>query len=129
MKNVWGGHSAVTRWKLLAILERAAEGGDDFSISERALYVACEFWAAVRARTLRVFLGPAAAEQLRYVAIVYSAIGAVEVAREVKQALHALSLADTSSQCAQCVASLQERLRLSNDPLDDLITRFAQRLH
>ena len=129
MKNQWGGHSAVTRQKLLTILERAAEGADDFSISERALYVACEFWAAVESRTLRVFLGPAAAEQLRYVAIVYSAIGADGVAREVKQALLALSLADTSSQSALCVASLQERLRYTADPLDDLITRFAQRLH
>jgi len=53
MKSQWNGHALVTRTKLLGILERAAGGSDDFSISERALFTACEFWAAVESRRLQ----------------------------------------------------------------------------
>jgi hypothetical protein len=129
VKSQWGGHCAVTRWRLLTILERAAGGLQDFSVAERALHMACEFWAAVESQTLQAFLGPTPAKQLRYFAIIYSAIGATEVAREVEAVAEALRLAGTSSRCAVDIAHLQERLRNTIDPLNDLIARFAEHLH
>ena len=129
MKNQWGGHSVATRRMLLTILERADEGCEDFSMAERILFTACEFWVAVEAGTLKAFLGPSAVEQLRCSAFAYSAIGAAEIAREVETALEALSLADSSGGRAQCIEQLQERLQQSADPTSDLIDRFSQRLH
>ncbi len=131
MKNQWGGHSAITRSKLLTILERAAGGCEDFSVPERVLYAACEFWSAVNARALKAFLGANAVQQLRDFAAVFGAIGAIEVVREVDEALEALDMAGTNSQCAECIQRLQEQLRQSTDPLklNDLVARFAQRVH
>ncbi len=129
VKSQWGGHSAVTRRRLLTILERAAGGLQDFSVAERALRMACEFWAAVESQTLQAFLGPTPAKQLRYFAIIYGAIGATEVAREVEASAEALRLAGSGSRRAAGIAQLQERLRDSADPLNELITRFAQHLH
>ena len=129
MKSHWSGHAAVTRQRLLVILERAASGAEEFSVSERALFTACEFWAAVESRTLKNFLGRDAAEQLRYAAVVYEAIGANDVAQAVEETLESLLLAGTENRRLQCIAQLQERLHSSTDPLDDLIARFAARVH
>jgi len=129
MKSQWNGHALVTRRKLLSILERAAAGSDDFSISERALYTACEFWAAVESRTLQDFLGTTATSQLRYANIVYTAIGAHDIAQALERTLAALADAGNENRRLQCVARLQTRLLESADPVDALIARFAQRLH
>lgn len=128
-ESQWSGHSAVTRRRLLTILERAAGGLQDFSVAERALHMACEFWAAVESQTLQVFLGPTPAKQMRYFATIYGAIGATEVAREVAASAEAVRLAGSSSRCAAGIALLQERLRDTTDPLNDLIARFSQHLH
>ena len=129
MDSQWGGHSAVTRRKLLEILERADDGCEDFSMVDRILFTACEFWVAVEAGTLKSFLGTTALEQLRCTAFAYRAIGAVEVAREVEAAFRALTLADTSGRRVQCIEGLQARLRQSAEPTSDLIDRFSQLVH
>jgi hypothetical protein len=129
MHSQWSGHSAVTRMKLLEILERAGEGSDDFSMAERILYTACEFWAAVEAGTLGEFLGPRAVQQLRRSAFAYSSIGAAGVARELELTVAVLSQAGTSDGRRECIGSLQERLRQSAEPISDLIDRFCQPLH
>ena len=129
MHSLWGGHSAVTRSKLLEILERADGGCEDFSMADRILFTACEFWAAVEAGTLKAFLGTTALEQLRCSAFAYKAIGAAEVARELEVALRVLSLADTSHGRTECIESLQDRLRSSAAPTGDLIDKFSQLVH
>jgi hypothetical protein len=129
MKSQWNGHALVTRTKLLGTLERAAAGSDDFSISERALYTACEFWAAVESRGLQDYLGTDAGHQLRYASIVYTAIGAHDVALALEQALAALADVGSEQLRLQCIRELQSRLLQSADPIDNLIARFAQRLH
>jgi hypothetical protein len=129
MKSHWRGHAPSTRLMLLAILGRADEGCEDFSLAERILYTACEFWVAVETGTLKTFLGQTAAEQMRNSVFAYRAIGADEVAREVAAALGVLGLADTSGGRAACIEDLQERLRRSAEPTSDLIDRFSQRVH
>jgi len=129
MKDQWAGHSEATRQTLLAILERADDGREDFSMADRILFTACEFWVAVEAGTLKAFLGTTALEQLRCSAFAYRAIGAVEVAREVEVALKALRLADTGGRRVQCIEGLQARLRQSAEPTSDLIDRFSQLVH
>jgi hypothetical protein len=114
---------------LLAILERADQGCEDFSLTERVLFTACEFWVAVETGALETFLGATALEQLRCSAFACSAIGATEVAREVEAALGALSLARTGGGRAQCIATLQKRLRSSAAPTSELIDRYSQRVH
>jgi hypothetical protein len=111
------------------ILERAAGALQDYSVAERALHMACEFWAAVESQTLQAFLGPTPAKQLRYFALIYSAIGATDIARQVDAVADALRLAGTRSPCSTDIAQLQERLRGTPDPLNDLIEKFAQHLH
>jgi hypothetical protein len=129
MKGQWGGHSLATRRMLLTILGRADEGYENFSLAERILYTACEFWVAVETGTLKTFLGQTAEEQMRNSVVAYRAIGAAEVAREVAAALEILGLADTSGGRAACIDDLQERLRQSAEPTSDLIDRFSQRVH
>ena len=53
----WLGHLEITSNCLLSILERSAGGAADISIAERSLFMACEFWAAARSRTLVLHLG------------------------------------------------------------------------
>ena len=129
MKNQWTGHSMATRRMLLTILERADEGCENFSMADRILFTACEFWVAVEGGTLKAFLGTNALEQLRCCGFAYRAIGAVEVAREVEAALKALSLADNGGRRVQCIEGLQSRLRQSAEPTSDLIDRFSQLVH
>jgi len=129
MKERWTGHSVATRRMLMGILERADDGCEDFSMVDRILFTACEFWVAVEAGTLKAFLGSPASEQLRCSAFAYRAIGAVEIAREVEAALRALGLADTGGRRVQCIEGLQARLRQSAEPTSDLIDRFSQLVH
>jgi hypothetical protein len=120
---------AITRQGLLATLERVAAETVEMSVSERALFATCEFWSAIESRSLRQYLGTAATEQLRYISVVYTAIGANEISRAVDETLAELNHACGESRSLYCIARLQERLRRLTDPLIDLLARCTKRLH
>ena len=124
-QEVWPGHLPATRKGLLPILEKAALGGTDFTVAERALFTACEFWAAAKARALSSHLGASAPEQLQCVGTIFAAIGAPRFAYEVDCTLSELPYLRSNERCEQSIKSLEGRLLLTEDPVDDLLGRFA----
>jgi hypothetical protein len=129
MKSQWALQFAVTRERLPMLLGQSSSDAEDFSVSERALYTACGFWSAVEAGTLSQLLGADVAEELRYVSIVYAAIGAVQVSQVLDETLAALNQHGSASRQMRCITLLQKRLRQADDPLIDLVARLTQPVH
>jgi hypothetical protein len=124
----WHEHLPVASLALSALLERAARGGAQFTAAERALFTACECWAAVETRTLIAHLGPHDADALRYLSIVYSAMGAHHVARNLITAVAEMGDTATPLGRLQCLTALQQRLARTKDPVDQLIADLAHDL-
>jgi hypothetical protein len=99
-----------------------------FSLAERALFQACEFWNAISARRVVEHLGAGAIDALRYMSIIYSAIGAHGVARAMVLAIAELEGTSVPQTRHEHLATLQVLLLKTGDPVDELITRFAQKL-
>jgi hypothetical protein len=106
---------------------KAARNLAPFSAAERAIFTACEFWAAVCDRELASYLGPHPLEALRYAGILYVATGAQGVANGIIVAVKELEC-DSIPQQQRCLSRLQARLLESRDPVDPLIARLAQSL-
>ena len=124
----WKGLLPMASASLPSILERAARGGAEFSLAERALFMACEFWSAIAARRLATHLGAGAVDTLRYMNIIYSALGAHEVASAVIVAVGEFEAASSPQGRAKCLTGLQERLLRTKEPVDHLIARLARNL-
>jgi hypothetical protein len=112
----------------LRLLSRAAQSGVQFSLAERSLFLACEFWTAVCTRGLAAHLGADAIDALRYIGMIYSAIGAHGVASAAFVAIGELQSAAHPQERHRCLANLQERLLKTRDPVDELIARLAENL-
>jgi len=122
--------SALLREQLLAsILDKAARGPGTNLMAARALHVAFAFQVATNNGTLRQYLAATTALQLRYLAIVYQAIGARGIANTLFDSLAAMTGAVTEVQRQQCLAVLEEQLFLTVDPLHDRIARLTQSVH
>ncbi len=125
-----GRSSALRREQLLAtILEKAAHGPGPNLMAARALHVAFAFQVAVNNGTLRQYLVATTAAHLRYLAIVYQAIGASGIANTLFEGLAALECALTEVQRRQCLLVLEQRLFVTVDPLHDLLARLTQSVH
>jgi hypothetical protein len=122
--------SALRREQLLTtILDKAAHGPGTSLMAARALHVAFAFQVAVNSGTLRQYLAATTTAHLRYLAIVYQAIGARGVAHTLFEALAALQGALTETQRQQCFLALEQRLFETIDPLHDRIARLTQSVH
>ena len=128
MTNRWHGHLPAASAALRTLLERAGRGGAEFSAPERALFAACEFWVAIQTRTLGAYLGPLGADSMRYLSIVYAAMGAPEVARLLIVGVGELRDAATPAERLQRLAALQELMTRTQEPVDRLIAELAQGL-
>jgi hypothetical protein len=124
--SAWPGHRPITRTRMLGILERAVAGRNDFSLDERALCTACEFWASVAAGVLCAHLRTNAVDRLRSAAVVYSAIGASHFARLLDNALADLCYVQTSRERQLRLKLLEQQLRESTDRVDQLLAQFAE---
>ena len=127
-KTPWRGHLPITSEVLLSILERAVRGGPDSSFDEHILYTACEFWAAIFARTVVKHLGSKAVDNLRSAGIAFSVIGALRVASTLNAALGELTNAPTKSRRRACLRALEDELPKTKDAVDQLIADFAKNL-
>jgi hypothetical protein len=122
----WREHLPLTSLTLLPVLE--SNGGAEFSLVERALFMACEFWIAAATNTLITHLGAAPLDRLRYMGIVYSALGAPGVANAVIDAVGELKCAPTAQGRRTCLLALQDRLVGTDDPVDQLIACLVENL-
>jgi hypothetical protein len=121
----WRGHAFGTRETLQAILERAAMGHREFSVEERVLYMACEFWAAVCNQTLPAHLRSDTARELRRMAIIYATIGAAELARWLNAGAGVWRRKRGPIARNRYLHALQKQLRNTSDVVDHLIEQFA----
>jgi hypothetical protein len=124
----WQGYLPLASASLISTVERAAKGGVQFSLAERALFLACEFWSAISGRRVIEHLGAGSIDALRYMSIIYSAIGAHGVARAMVVAIGELEGASHPQTQHKSLASLQIRLLNIHEPVDELIARFAENL-
>jgi hypothetical protein len=124
----WQGYLPASSASLLSRFESAAQRRVQFSPAERALFMACEFWTAVSARTLGAHLRASSIDTLRYMSILYSAIGAHGVASEIIIAIGEFECASHPQAIQQCLATLQENLLKTHEPVDQLIARLAEKL-
>jgi hypothetical protein len=124
----WQGSLPLASASLISIVEKAAKGGVQFSLAERALFLACEFWSAISARRVIEHLGAGSIDALRYMSIIYSAIGAHGAARAMVDAIGELEGASHPQSQHKSLASLQVSLLKTQEPVDELIARFAENL-
>jgi len=124
----WHGHLPEATLALGTLLERAATGGAPFSAAERALFMACEFWVAVEMQALEAHLGADPLNGLRYLSLVFGAIGTQAVARALQSGIRGLEGAASSAARQQCLVALQAHLARTHDPVDRLIAELARSL-
>jgi hypothetical protein len=124
----WQGYLPEASASLLSTFNRASRRGVQFSLAERALFMACEFWTAISERNLAAHLGADSIDALRYMSIIYSSIGAQAVVSAMGAAI--VEIEGTAHQLTRnkCLAALQERLLKTQDPVDQLIARMAVKL-
>jgi len=126
--NRWQGHLPGASLALSALLKRAGRGGLQFTAAERSLFTACEFWVAVKTRTLATHLGAHAADALRNLSIVYSAMGAHHVARVLFAGIGEIDTTASPSGRFECLTALQQHIADTADPVDQLIAGLAHNL-
>lgn len=124
----WLGHLPLASMALSPVFTHAARTATQFSAAERALFTACEFWVAVEGRTVVAYLGAEAAEPLRYLGIVFSALATPGVARALVRAVGEFKDATTPQLRLRCLHSLQERLLRTTDHVDRSIAGLAREL-
>jgi hypothetical protein len=121
----WSGHHRQTSSVLLALLTDAAAGRKEFTVSERTLIFACEFWAAVMNRTLAHHLGRNTSSRLRAAEQVFSAIGAQNVATVLRQGQLELQKLSPQAGFQQMAAGMEACLARIDEPVDNLIALYA----
>jgi hypothetical protein len=124
----WGGHLPITSEMLLPILQRAASGANDFTYAERILYTACEFRAAVAARTIVTHLGSETRDNLHNAILAFTALGALRFASALSAALCALTDTPTKRHLYRRLRALENDLIDSKESIDHLIADFAEKV-
>jgi hypothetical protein len=124
----WTGHVEATGQSLMSILTRATGRSREGSVAERCLFMACEFWAATKARNLASHLGANPLETLPTFGTIFAAIGAACVAGELDVAFADLAASPDAVHQMDCINALQNRLLTTDEPVDRLLARFAVEL-
>jgi hypothetical protein len=124
----WTGHMPATRARLTSILERVVQGDARFTLAERVLVTACEFWALAMAGELHSQTELRAIGKLRFASTVYDAIGARCVADELRIAHGDMARLQTRLQRKSRLKLLEARLRVSAEPVDKLLAHLADSL-
>jgi hypothetical protein len=120
----WRQHLPLASAALLPLLEEAASTGTEFPHAERALFMACDFWTAVATQRLLSHLGTEPVGKLRYMGIVYSAMGASDISGAVNQAAN--DLRGPVALQKDRLLTLESRLLTTTDSVDRLIARLVQ---
>jgi sigma54-dependent transcription regulator len=118
----WQGHKQATTAVLLDLVTTAHTGRTRFSRSERALFTACEFWAASRNGSLADLLADDSCSQLRAAEDSFNFIGLKKIASALMQARSELSETFSATDVAK---QLEVSLSEIDEPVDLVLARFA----
>jgi len=122
----WTGHQSITSTALLNLFGRAAKGDAVFTPGERTLVTLSEFWAAARTGSLLDFLERDTASRLRDARAAFVVIGAAQVIGILNRAIGEHALAPTEQLRRHCIMGLQDRLCITDEPIDLMIAGLAR---
>jgi hypothetical protein len=122
----WRGHPPATSAVLLELFERAAAGAIHFSLAERVLATACEFWAAAKNRTLSVHLGDTAIDKLQAAEVSFAAIGLVNIVPILLLGRIDLTRPNPPVSLHIVAGRIEDALSRTAEPVDELIAEFAR---
>ena len=122
----WHGHERATSTAMLELVTAAHTGRTRFSRSERALFTACEFWAAGRNRSLAELLRDDPVLQLQAAEDAFNVIGLKATASAVRRARLRLGTTPSTSRLNRVTAELEHNLSAVEEPVDARIAGFAR---
>ena len=122
----WTGHKPATSTVLLDLVTTAHTGRTRFSRSERALFTACEFWAASRNHSLTEFFASEPAAQLQAAENAFSLIGLTETASALKAARLRVAAIQPADSVKEIADDLETQLSRIEEPVDSTLARFAR---
>jgi hypothetical protein len=123
----WSGHRAGTRSALLELLTTAQSGRMRFTEAQRALFTACEFWAAFQNASLAEYLSADTEAYLRAAEAAFSAIGLPTIAASLSAARLRLT-GNTPVSTQRLVQEIEVALSATNEPVDLALERFANHI-
>ena len=123
----WRGHFPVTCVAMMSLLDRAAAGEEKFSLAERVLFVACEFWSAVNAAELEAYFDLKAEDPTRDARAALRIVGAVKLADMLDGGVLGPAGGRASFTRRRRLLELETSFRGIAEPVDLLLARFAWR--
>jgi hypothetical protein len=123
----WEGHKPTTSAVLLDVITTATTGSAKLSLSDRVLFNACEFWAAVRNHTLLGQLSEEADTQLQAAETSFTVIGLAKEANVVRCARLALADPENQTPLPQVVESIESALANNEEYIDQMLAEFANK--
>jgi hypothetical protein len=121
----WSGHRAGTRSALLDLLTTAQSGRMRFSAAQRALFTACEFWAAFQNASLPEYLSADVEFHLSVAEAAFTAIG-LPITATVLNASRARLKGDSGVSTQRFIQELERALSEIDEPVDLALERFAK---
>jgi hypothetical protein len=122
--QIWEGHKPGTSSVLLDLATTAASGRVRFSWSERALFTACEFWAAARNQSLGIHLSDDPREQLQAAEGSFEAMGLSKTATIIRRGRVKL-VGSYPVPSRQVAKEIEIALASIDEPVDEVLENFA----
>lgn len=123
----WEGHEPDTSARLLDVLVTATTGTAKVSRSDRILFVACEFWAAARNRSLLEQLRADPIDQLQAAEEAFTVIGLPKAAGCLRLGRLALTDFDPPTPLETVAQNVENWLEDVDEPVDQVIAEFAKK--
>jgi hypothetical protein len=120
----WEGHKPGTSSVLLDLATTAESGKVKFSWSERALFTACEFWAAARNHSLGSHLSDDPLEQLHAAEESFDAMGLSKTATIIRRGRVTLT-GNNPASYRQVAKQIEMGLDALDEPVDEVLENFA----
>lgn len=123
--TAWRGHRAGTRNALIDLMTTAQSGKMRFSEAQRALFTACEFWAAFQNGSLPDYFSVDAESSLSAAEVAFSTVGLPTVAAHLTSARLRYKL-NSPAATQLLTQELQATLSKLSEPVDIVLERFAK---
>jgi len=123
----WEGHEPDTSARLLDVLITATTGSAKVSQADRVLFVACEFWAAARNRSLAQQLRDPAIPQLREAEEAFTVIGLPTTAGYLRLGRLSLTEFNPPTAIKDVAENIETWLADVDEPVDLKIAEFAKK--
>lgn len=126
MGETWRGIYPITAFVRDALRKTAGAGlPDSLSPPEQTLLTVCEFWYAVTSGALPEHLKTDAIVQLMRAQEAFTGLGAIRIASTLRAAVAQITRKHSPVPIHTTAAHIEEALSRTEDPVDELIARFA----